>query len=70
MTEKPAQLAREVVRLAPAGGVVLDPFAGSGTFLDAAKQGGLNWIGCELEPAYHQVATARLARLDTPGVAA
>ncbi|QRM24288.1 DNA-methyltransferase [Burkholderia pseudomallei] len=65
---QPAQLARDVVRLA--GGVVLDPFAGSGTFLDAAKQAGLNWIGCELEPAYHQVATARLARLDTRGVAA
>ncbi|MBN3816803.1 site-specific DNA-methyltransferase [Paraburkholderia sp. Se-20369] len=70
MTEKPAQLARDVVRLAPAGGVVLDPFAGSGTFLAAAKGAGLNWIGCELEPAYHQVATARLAVLDALPVAA
>ncbi|UEP34883.1 site-specific DNA-methyltransferase [Burkholderia ambifaria] len=70
MTEKPAQLARDVVRLAPAGGVVLDPFAGSGTFLAAAKQAGLNWIGCELEPSYHEVATARLAELDALPVAA
>ncbi|MGU2443270.1 DNA-methyltransferase [Burkholderia cenocepacia] len=70
MTEKPGQLARDVVRLAPAGGVVLDPFAGSGTFLAAAKEAGLNWIGCELEPSYHQVATARLAELDALPVAA
>ncbi|KWI64094.1 DNA methylase N-4 [Burkholderia stagnalis] len=70
MTEKPTQLARDVVRLAPTGGVVLDPFAGSGTFLAAAKSAGLNWIGCELEPAYHQVATARLAELDALPVAA
>ncbi|VWC55009.1 DNA methylase N-4/N-6 domain-containing protein [Burkholderia lata] len=70
MTEKPSQLARDVVRLVPAGGVVLDPFAGSGTFLAAAKEAGLNWIGCELEPSYHQVATTRLAELDALHTAA
>jgi site-specific DNA-methyltransferase (adenine-specific) len=29
-----------------------------------------NWIGCELEPTYHQVATPRLAGLNKPTVAA
>lgn len=61
MTEKPLGLAREVVRLVQPGGVVCDPFAGSATFLVAAKEAGLQWIGCELEPAYHELALRRLA---------
>lgn len=60
MTEKPMELARAVVRLAPAGGVVCDPFAGSGTFLAAAKEAGHRWIGAELEPEYHEAARQRL----------
>ncbi|CCF95824.1 DNA methylase N-4/N-6 domain protein [Ralstonia solanacearum K60] len=64
MTEKPMGLAREVVRLVPPGSVVCDPFAGSGTFLVAAKEAGHHWIGCEMEPAYHDIAAARLA--ETP----
>ncbi|MGD7313958.1 DNA methyltransferase, partial [Ralstonia pseudosolanacearum] len=63
MTEKPLGLAREVVRLVPPGSVVCDPFAGSGTFLVAAKEAGHQWIGCELEPAYHELASARLAQV-------
>lgn len=63
MTEKPMGLAREVVRLVPAGSVVCDPFAGSGTFLAAAKEAGHRWIGCELEPAYHEAANDRLAEV-------
>ena len=47
LTEKPLEFAREVVRLVPDGGTVCDPFAGSGTFLVAAKEAGLNWISCE-----------------------
>ncbi len=64
MTEKPLGLAREVMRLVPRGSVVCDPFAGSGTFLVAAKEAGHHWIGCEMEPAYHDIATARLT--ETP----
>ncbi|WP_415750113.1 hypothetical protein [Burkholderia diffusa] len=40
------------------------------TFLAAAKEADLYWIGCELEPTYHPVATARLAELDALPVAA
>jgi site-specific DNA-methyltransferase (adenine-specific) len=60
LTEKPVELAREVVRLVPEGGTVCDLFAGSGTFLVAAKEAGLNWIGCEANEAYYEVATNRL----------
>jgi site-specific DNA-methyltransferase (adenine-specific) len=52
LTQKPLALAREVVRLVPEGGVVCDLFAGSGTFLIAAKEAGLRWVGCETNDAY------------------
>ncbi|WP_454711113.1 DNA-methyltransferase [Cupriavidus nantongensis] len=61
MTEKPMGLARQVVSLVPPGSVVCDPFAGSGTFLVAAKEAGHRWIGCELEASYHEAANERLA---------
>ncbi|WP_258187709.1 DNA-methyltransferase [Trinickia symbiotica] len=60
LTEKPLELAREVVRLVPEGGVVCDPFAGSGTFLVAAEEAGLRWVGCEANDVYYGVATERL----------
>jgi site-specific DNA-methyltransferase (adenine-specific) len=64
LTEKPLELAHEVVRLAPKGGVVCDPFAGSGTFLVAAKEAGLDWTGCEANEVYYRVATERLRCAD------
>lgn len=36
----------------PPGGIVLDPFAGSGTTLVAAQQEGFRVIGCEREDEY------------------
>nr|WP_269434755.1 DNA methyltransferase [Burkholderia sp. BDU5] len=68
---KPLDIAREVVRLVPAGGVVCDLFAGSGTFLAAAREAGLHWIGCETNATYHVIASARLdATTDDSGVQA
>jgi len=61
LTEKPLAIARELVRLAPPGGVVVDLFAGSGTFLKAAQDAGLSWAGCEVNDTYYQEASARLA---------
>jgi DNA modification methylase len=60
LTEKPVDLAREVVKLVPEGGVVCDLFAGSGTFLVAAKEAGLRWMGCEANDVYYDVAANRL----------
>ena len=60
-TVKPLALMRWLVRLAtPAGGVVLDPFAGSGTTLEAAALEGAHCIGIEREPAYMPLIMARL----------
>ncbi|MFG6755736.1 DNA methyltransferase, partial [Burkholderia pseudomallei] len=60
VTEKPLDIAREVVRLVPAGGVVCDLFAGSGTFLVAAREVGLHWIGSETNQTYRSLACNRL----------
>lgn len=61
LTEKPIDLARQIVRLVPPGGALADLFAGSGTFLVAAKEAGLDWIGSESGTYYHQLASDRLA---------
>ena len=45
----------------PAGGTVLDPFAGSGTTGMVAKRFGRDFIGIELNPEYRQMAEARIA---------
>jgi site-specific DNA-methyltransferase (adenine-specific) len=53
-TIKPVALMRHLVTLVtPPGGLVLDPFAGSGTTLQAAVESGFNVIGIEQEAEYH-----------------
>jgi hypothetical protein len=60
-TVKPTDLMRHLVRLVtPAGGVVLDPFLGSGTTALAAEMEGFAWIGIEREAEYVAIAEARL----------
>jgi DNA modification methylase len=44
----------------PRGGVVLDPFMGSGTTLAVAAQEGREGIGIELNPAYVALARERI----------
>jgi len=50
----------------PIGGIVLDPFAGSGTTLMAAKKTGRDFIGIELNPEYIKIAKARLNTIQKP----
>lgn len=45
----------------PEGGVVLDPFFGSGTVGVVAKRNNRNYIGIELNPDYAKIAQDRLA---------
>lgn len=59
---KPLALMRWLVRLVtPPGGLVLDPFAGSGTTLIAAHQEGFRALGIEREAEYVKIARARIA---------
>lgn len=60
-TVKPVALMRYLIRLiTPPGGLVLDPFAGSGTTGIAAKLEGFRFVGCEMEPEYVTLARARI----------
>lgn len=59
-TVKPLDLMRYLVRLVcPIGGVVLDPFSGSGTTLAAAQAEGCLAIGVEREAAYCEIIKGR-----------
>ncbi len=44
----------------PEGGLVLDPFMGSGTTALVAEQFNRNWLGIELNPEYAELAQERL----------
>jgi site-specific DNA-methyltransferase (adenine-specific) len=60
-TVKPIELMKYLIRLiTPAGGVVLDPFNGSGSTGCAAVELGYEYIGCELDPAYVDIAHKRI----------
>lgn len=60
-TVKPTALMRYLCRLVtPPGGVVLDPFMGSGSTGKAALLEGFRFIGCELDPDYAAIARARI----------
>lgn len=61
VTQKPVPLLSMVVALAPLGGVVLDPFAGSGTTGVAALLAGRRFIGIERSTEYCDIAARRLA---------
>jgi DNA modification methylase len=50
----------------PVGGVVLDPFFGSGTTGAVAKEYGRKYIGVELNAEYIKMAKRRLAEVDVP----
>ena len=59
-TVKPTDLMRYLCRLVTQpGGVVLDPFMGSGSTGRAAKAEGFDFIGIEREPEYFAIAEAR-----------
>ena len=63
-TVKPTELMRWLIRMVtPPGGVVLDPFAGSGTTLVAARAEGVRCIGIEREDEYAQIIVKRLSQL-------
>lgn len=60
LTEKPIALMRELLKIMPQGGTVLDPFQGSGTTGQAALEAGCRYIGVESVAEYHTIAVDRL----------
>ena len=62
-TVKPLAIMRWLIRLVtPSGGTVLDPFAGSGTTIEAALIEGFNPVGIEMEPDYLPLIQHRIDR--------
>jgi DNA modification methylase len=60
-TVKPTELMRYLCRLVtPPGGVVLDPFTGSGSTGKAAILEGFRFLGAEMNPEYVAIAKARI----------
>src|SRR5699024_1648843 len=62
-TVKPLKILRWLIRLVtPPGGVVLDPFAGSGTTIEAALLEGFDPVGIEMEADYLPLIQHRIDR--------
>jgi DNA modification methylase len=60
-TVKPIELMKYLIRLiTPPGGTVLDPFSGSGSTGCAAVELGMEYIGCELDERYVEIADKRI----------
>lgn len=60
-TVKPIMLMKYLVNMiTPVGGIVLDPFIGSGTTAISAKELFLNYVGIEKDPDYVKIAESRL----------
>ena len=60
-TVKPVELMKYLIKLVtPPGGIVLDPFNGSGSTGMAAVELGHEYIGCELDPNYVEIAKKRI----------
>ena len=60
-TVKPVELMKYLIKLVtPPGGRVLDPFNGSGSTGMAAVELGYEYVGCELDPDYVEIANNRI----------
>jgi site-specific DNA-methyltransferase (adenine-specific) len=60
-TVKPTDLMRYLCRMVtPTGGIVLDPFTGSGSTGRGAVLEGFRFIGCEMDADYIEIAKARI----------
>ncbi|MBL0058265.1 MAG: site-specific DNA-methyltransferase [Elusimicrobia bacterium] len=61
-TVKPLAVVSDLASRCPGGGVILDPFAGSGTTLRAAMDLGRRAIGIEIDEGFCGLAMGRLAQ--------
>ena len=56
----PISMVKDILKCFPSGGLVLDPFSGSGTVGIACHDLGFEYLGFELDPDYYRMATERL----------
>lgn len=67
ITQKPDALMDALVQVVPVGGVVLDPFMGSGTTGVACVTSGRRFIGIELDPTHFETACRRIENAQRQG---
>lgn len=60
MTGKSTPLMMDLVKIVPPGGLVLDPFLGSGTTAVGCVQTGRRCTGVEIDPGYFAIAVKRV----------
>jgi DNA modification methylase len=65
-TFPPMLCVRPILSCCPPDGIVLDPFAGSGTTLTVAKILKRNYLGIEINPKYLELINSRLAKVTDP----
>jgi DNA modification methylase len=58
--QKPEWLMAHFIDRCPDAQVIIDPFMGSGSTGCAAMQAGRDFIGCEIDPAYFDIACRRI----------
>ena len=64
-TEKNHELLKELILdNSNEGDIIFDPCAGSGSHLLVAKQLNRNYIGCELDKNFYEIAKKRLYEFD------
>lgn len=69
LAQMPERIAERILKLAShPGQQVLDPFAGSGTFIAVAERLGREWTGIEISPTYCNMIGVRLARQRERGI--
>jgi site-specific DNA-methyltransferase (adenine-specific) len=56
---------QDIVKIVEPGGTILDPFAGSGTTLVAAKLEGYNAVGIEVTKEYAAVAQRQIDTINS-----
>jgi adenine-specific DNA-methyltransferase len=62
-TQKPISVLMQLIEaFSSPGDLVLDPFAGSGSTLVAAKMLGRRWLGIEIDERYHGIASERMGQ--------
>ena len=62
-TQKPLSISQRIVQhFSPEGGLVVVPFAGSGSECLAARMLGRNFLACEINPEYVELANTRIAQ--------
>jgi site-specific DNA-methyltransferase (adenine-specific) len=59
--EKPPALWTHFLKRIPSGGVVVDPFAGSGASMVSALDGGFRWIGVEIDESHCEAIALKVA---------